>query len=232
MTVRPFFHSALALASTLLLGACPFMAATTATTAAATPAALTVVQGNSQSAQAGRPLATTLVLRVVDANGKGVAKQPATLVVSAGGGSVNPATAVSDSSGEMRLIWTLGSASSAQSLLATVNGTIGVTVSATALFPTDLVVAQGASQTAKIATLLKNDVVIRVIGANNMPMVGVPVTFNVTAGGGAITPQSGTTNALGEIATKWTLGGATGANTLMASSGSLLPVTISATATP
>lgn len=193
---------------------------------------VTVVQGNGQTAQAGRLLATPIILRVVDANGKGVAKQVATFVVVAGGGAVDAGTVVSDTTGEMRVKWTLGASGAAQTLMATLAGTVSVTVGATALFPATIIVAQGVGQTAKIVTVLKNDVVVRVVGPNNTPMIGIPVTFTVTAGGGGLSPQSGVTNALGELSTKWTLGSAAGSNTISVSSGSLPSITVGATATP
>ncbi|MEO8564327.1 MAG: hypothetical protein ABI601_19790, partial [bacterium] len=79
---------------------------------------------------------------------------------------------------------------------------------------------------------LKNDVVIRVVGGANQPMVGIPLTFTVTEGGGGITPQSGVTNANGEIATKWTMGAVAGQNSLVATAGSLPVANVRATATP
>ena len=195
-------------------------------------ASVAVVQGAAQLAQAGRSLRTPIVLRLVDINGKGVAKQPITLVVSLGGGTVDPATALSDSLGEVKLNWTLGTASAAQSLSASTAGLEPVLVNATALFPTTMVVAQGTLQSAKVATALKNDIVIRVLGDNAVPMINVTVSFRVTSGGGAITPQSGVTNALGEVNAKWTMGAVAGANSVVAESGTLPSVPISATATP
>jgi hypothetical protein len=91
---------------------------------------------------------------------------------------------------------------------------------------------QGASQSAKVATALKNDVVVRVVGPGNVPMVGVTVSFRVTEGGGAISPQSAATNALGEVAAKWTLGAVAGQNTVIAGAGDLATVSVRATATP
>ena len=218
----------------MCLGACSKLMSLTSPKAAETVAiaAVAVVQGDLQTAQAGRQLATPIVLRLLDAKGKGVARQPVALVVAAGGGTIDPPTAVSDSSGELKLKWTLGTAAVAQSLTATVDGMDPVTVRATALFPSTLVVAQGAAQAAKIATALKNDVVVRVQGANGVPMIGIPVTFRVTAGGGAISPQSGVTNSSGEFSAKWTMGAVAGANSVVAESGTLAPVTIGATATP
>ncbi len=60
---------------------------------------------------------------------------------------------------------------------------------------------------------------------------GAVVTFTVTAGGGSITGGSATTNAAGVAQVgSWTLGTATGTNTLSASVASLTPVSINATA--
>ena len=195
-------------------------------------ASITVVQGNAQTAQAGRALPGAIVLRVVDDKGKGVAKQAATLVVTTGGGTVTPATVVSDSLGEMKLTWTLGQASAVQTVSAILDGTPGALIAASAVFPSSVIVAQGQAQSGKIATALKNDVVVRVVGASNQPMVGIPVTFTVTEGGGAITPQSGVTNALGEMAGKWTLGAVVGSNSVVVTAGSLPVAVVRATGTP
>jgi hypothetical protein len=64
------------------------------------------------------------------------------------------------------------------------------------------------------------------------PVAGAVVTFTVTSGGGTITGATATSNASG-IATvgAWTLGTAAGANTLLAQTGSLPPVTFSACGT-
>ena len=220
----------------LVLAACSKLASLTgpkaSTDASAAVAGMDVVQGDMQLAQAGRLLATPIVLRIVDAKGKGVAQTPVTLLVSSGGGTIDPPTALSDSSGEIHLKWTLGAASATQTLTAMVDGIDPVVVHATALFPYTLVVAQGTAQSGKIATALKNDIVVRVQGSNGVPMIGIPVAFRVTAGGGAITPASGVTNSAGEFSAKWTMGAVAGANSIVAESGTLAPATISATATP
>ena len=230
MRLRRIYRAVLVLASTLALGACPLMP--TSATTSGSAATVAVVQGDNQIAQSGRTLPTPIVLRVTDAGGKGVAKQVVTVVVISGGGTVTPATAVSDSSGELKLAWTLGAASTTQELMATVKDGVAASLVATAIYPTTLVVAQGQAQTGKVAAALKNDVVVRIVGPGNQPMIGVPVTLNVAIGGGAITPNSGVTNALGEFSTKWTLGAVAGPNLLVASSGTLPPVSIPATATP
>jgi hypothetical protein len=225
------------LALLLSLAGCSLLSKSTAPTetpavAAPEPVGITIVQGNDQVAQAGRQLATPLVLRVVDAFGRGVPRQTASLIVATGGGVVDPATAVSDTNGEMRVRWTLGMATQSQTIQATVSGVPAVAVNATALFPNQVVLVQGGSQTGKVALPLKNDVVVRVVGPGSLPMVGVVVSFRVTEGGGALSAQSATTNALGEVAVKWTLGAVAGPNTLVATTGELAGVVVAAVAIP
>lgn len=68
---------------------------------------------------------------------------------------------------------------------------------------------------------------VLVSDSRGRPVEGATVTFAVTAGGGSIANATGSSNAEG-IATpgSWTLGNTVGANTLVATFGSLAPVTI------
>ena len=70
---------------------------------------------------------------------------------------------------------------------------------------------------------------------SNNPVAGVSVTFAVASGGGSILPVApGITNASGVAAlTSWTLGTIAGANSVTATSGTLVgsPVTFTATGT-
>ena len=67
---------------------------------------------------------------------------------------------------------------------------------------------------------------------NGDPMGGVAVGFSVTSGAGSLTGAAAVTNSSG-VATvgSWILGTTVGSNTLVASSGSLTPVTFTATGT-
>jgi adhesin/invasin len=196
------------------------------------PDALTVVQGNAQSAQAGRELPTALVLRVTDKSGLGLAEVSVSLAIGQGGGTVSPASATTDANGEVKAKWTLGPREVVQTLLASVPGVAPVTIHATGLLPADIIIAQGNNQTAKVGLALQNAIVIRVLAAGNVALAGVPVAFQVVAGGGAFSPQSILTNSLGEATVKWTLGLQPGANVAIVTVSTLSPVTMSATATP
>ena len=73
---------------------------------------------------------------------------------------------------------------------------------------------------------------VRVTDSSGNPVSGTTVSFAVTLGGGSVTTGSATSNSQG-IATPgtWTLGTTAGANTLVASYGSLTPVTITVNGT-
>ena len=198
---------------------------------AKTPASIVIVQGANQSMQAGRDLPTPIVFRVLDSSAAPVAGVTVSLSVIAGGGAVTPASDTTNARGEFTAKWTLGPAAPDQAIVAAVSGVASAMVTATGLLPTTIVLVQGNNQTAKPATPLTNSIIVRVVGANNTPMQGVTVGFQVVTGGGAMTPLTVVTNALGEATTKWTLGAA-GSNTALVTSGLLQPIQLSATAAP
>ena len=195
-----------------------------------TPGSMTLVQGGGQQLQGGLELPNPIVVRLLDIDGKPLPDYPIGFVVSKGGGTVNPGSALTDASGEVKTKWTLGPSEISQTLDANAGILEPLVISATAILPTDLVVAQGANQTAKPSGALTNPILIRVLGPNNVPMKGITVAFQVTQGGGLISPASGLTNALGEVQAKWTLGPVAGTNALVVSSGSLQSLSILAVA--
>ena len=91
----------------------------------------------------------------------------------------------------------------------------------------------GQSATVNTAVLTPPSVVVRDVSGN--PVSGVSVTFAVVSGGGSVVPVTpATTNASGIASlTSWTLGTVAGANSVTATSGTLVgsPVTFTATAT-
>jgi hypothetical protein len=200
-------------------------------TAPAIVTSVQIVQGNAQVRQAGRRLPQPLVFRATDAADRGVPGAQLTLLVESGGGAVDSASIRTDANGEARIRWTLGPGGT-QALLASAPGATPVRASATALLPTDLLIAQGNNQTAKAGTALPNAIVVRVLGANNTPMDSITVSVQVTAGGGAVSPQSVVTNTLGEATVRWTLGTVPGSNAAAVRAATLDPVMMSATGTP
>ena len=194
--------------------------------------ALTLVSGGAQTRQAGRLLRAPLVFRATGESGAGISGAAITLVVLQGGGSIDSASIRTDANGEARVKWTLGPASTAQMVQALVTGVEPLQVPAIGVLPSDIVVAQGDNQSAKVAVALPNSIVVRVLGGNNLPMDSVNVTFQITGGGGAISPQSVMTNAFGEATAKWTMGPVAGANTATVRAATIDAVRLTATATP
>jgi len=189
-----------------------------------------VVQGDGQTAQAGRDLPQPVLFRVLDASGKGMPGVTVSLSVVSGGGVVSPASDTTDSHGEFKAKWTLGPNVVDQIIAASTPGLSSLLVHAVGLLPARIVIVQGSGQSAKAGTAVLNSVIVRVVSDGNVPMQGVTVGFQVT-GGGAMAPATIVTNALGEASTKWTLG-PVGLNTALAVAGVLTSATVLATATP
>jgi len=194
-------------------------------------ATLAVVQGAGQTAQAGLALPTPIILRALDATGAAVSGATVSLSVATGGGVVTPASDTTDALGEFTSKWTLGPGDTAQEILAATAGVTAVSITATGLVPTQIILVQGNNQTAKTGVALTNSIIVRVVGPGNVPMQGVTVGFQVLTGGGGMTPLTLVTDAFGDASTKWTLGAA-GSNTALVVSGTLTPVALTATATP
>ena len=192
---------------------------------------LLVVQGNRQSAAAGTALPAPVVVRVLADDGSPVEGTPVGFAVQLGNGTVEPATVLSDANGEAKTRWTLGANQNAHELLASVPGVEPVTITATGIVPTDLLVAQGNNQVAKAGAALPVQIVLRVVGNNNTPIPGVPITLQVTAGGGSLNPASAVTNASGEVTVRWTLGNQIGLQNVQASALNLAPIILTASGT-
>jgi len=197
-------------------------------TGPADAASVLLVQGNLQQIQGGSELPNPVVVRVLDIEGSPIPGTTVGFNVVIGGGSVTPGSALTDENGEAKTKWVIGTLDAQQTMQVRVKGVDPVLVSAVALLPSDIVIAQGANQNAAVGAALKNPIVVRIVGPNNVPMKGIAVAFQVTNGGGLISPQSAITNALGEVTTRWTLGTTPGLNSVSVSSGSLQPVTLNA----
>jgi len=100
--------------------------------------------------------------------------------------------------------------------------------------PFAMAIDSGDAQTATVNTAVPIKPTVLVRDQFNNPVPGAAVTFSVTGGGGSVSPVTGVaTDAAGKArVTSWTLGTATGANTLRAQVTGVTPLTFSATGTP
>lgn len=95
------------------------LTATVAVTVAQAVTGLEVVSGDAQSALAGQPLATQVVVRARDQGGAPVEGVTVAFTPDEGSGTVDPATAVTGADGTASTTWTLGEAFGPQSLTVT-----------------------------------------------------------------------------------------------------------------
>lgn len=97
--------------------------------------------------------------------------------------------------------------------------------------PGTLAVLGGANQTATVSAVLPDSIRLRVNATDDLPLQGATVRFAVTTGGGSVSADSVVSDSLGRVAVRWTLGSATGTQTLTATLvGGTAPTVISATA--
>ena len=182
--------------------------------------------GEDQVGSASAQLANPVIVLVTDDDGRPVPNQAMTFVVVAGGGSVQDATPRTDAAGFAGARWTLGPSVNAEQRLEA----RAVSGSGSTLASASIVATAGPAAPAALVVVPPgtNGIVypgVRVIDQFGNAVSGISVTFEVIAGGGTIEGATQVSNALG-IATvgRWNLG-ATGANTLRMSSGTLTPVT-------
>jgi plastocyanin len=151
------------------------------------------------------------------------------------GASVSPLKAVTDASGIATTTWTLGQTAGVQGATATLAGASGspLTFSATANAgaATQLAVAAGDTQTGSPNTALTAQLAAKASDQFGNGVSGVPVTWQVTAGTGGVSPANGPTDGAGLARTTLTLGATPGSVTITAASVGLAgsPATFHAT---
>jgi len=209
------------------------------TLAAGPPASVAANSSVSQSAPAGTAVASPPSVVVRDGAGNPVPGVTVDFLVTAGGGSLNGASQVTDQGGVATVTgWTLGVVAGANSVTATVSGSgisgnpVSFSATGTATAATDIVLNGGNNQTGTVGAALAVPPSVKVTDANGNPVAGTAVTFAVTSGGGSVTGASATSNASG-IATvgSWTLGTLAGVNGLSATAAGLNGSPVSFTAT-
>jgi adhesin/invasin len=201
------------------------------------PADIQIIQGDEQIGGAGLQLEDSLVVRVLDADGRGIAGLPVAFVLGDGadGGDVSPDTVLTDSRGESATSWVLGGAAGAQELDASVVGqdlSVRFTASAGSSLPSRLEAVSGDQQTAAVGTALRDSLVVRVVDDFGNPVAGITVGWAASAGD--VSPALVETGADGRAAARRILGAVAGTQTATADVPGLegAPVTFTHTAVP
>ena len=196
----------------------------TATASLPGPASIEAVTATSQTAEVGQAVAAAPSVIVRDANQQPFAGAVVVFAVTTGGGLVTGASQTTDANGRATAdSWTLGLVPGSNTLTATVAGagitgnpvTFGAT--ATAPGPATITPVSPIVQSAPEGLPVPVPPSIVVLDDHRQPVAGANVVFSVTAGGGQLIGGTQTTDASGAATVQsWTLGPATGANTVEA----------------
>lgn len=194
--------------------------------------------GDFQTGSVALPLPQQLRVRVVDAGGKPVSGADVTWAVLAGGGSVNPATGISDANGNVSTTWTLGATLGENRVRADLRGSFlldSVTFVATAIAgqPVIVEVEDGFElpETIRVASVVE-EISFLVRDQFNHPVPGATVTFATGPNSGTVSPLTAVTDSAGRAETRWTVGTVTGTQTINVAIPGQLPLVLTTTATP
>ncbi len=189
--------------------------------------------GDQQEAPVGSELPNPLVVLVTDPFGNPV--ENVQVEWSAENGSVDPNSSSTGPDGRASTNWVLGSGLGQQSASASsglLNGSpVTFTATAVAGSPNDLVIVSGNGQSGPPGQELSQPLVVRLVDGDGNGVPNRAVTWVIGAGGGSVAPATSTTNGSGEAEARWTLGAASGGNTLSAVVSGVGFVRFTATAT-
>lgn len=207
-------------------------AATLTFRASVTPgpvAVFEVASGSGQEGTAGFVVREQLSVRAADEFGNPVTGAAVTWTVRSGGGDVTP-TSTTDTAGIARAGWRLGSVVDApQTASATLQGRTAEFTAFAGVTPGTSIVKRCCDGVGTAGMELSHPLVVRVLHANGTEVVGVPVTWTVSQGGGQVSASS-LTDRNGEASTRWTFPAAAGVHSVRAALSSGAAVTFAGTA--
>ena len=207
-----------------------------ATATPGAPASLFINRAPSSPVQSRIPFATQPEIGVMDAHGNAVVRGGLTITAANANGLAFGANAATDATSGHAIYTALSIGGTVGDRTLTFSSpglrSISTHVTLTAGAPASVTAVNSATQTAQVGTSVPVAPSVRVVDADGNPVAGVTVVFAVTAGNGSLVNASVTTDANG-VATvgSWTLGSTPGANTVVASVGTLNSA-FNATATP
>lgn len=174
---------------------------------------------STYAGEPGYPLPEPVRVRVLDTQGDGMAGERVQFSVVSGGGTVNPAEAVTDADGVAATEWRLGAGEGTQSLRAS-SGDKSVVLTATATAkPGDGIIRVGGGTSATLLPAgcpVGEPLQVRVTDKQGQPVAGTSVGFEAVTGDPSADPAVATTDASGIARTTWRAGFLGGKNVLKA----------------
>ena len=200
-----------------------------------TPASITVSSGNRQTGAAGAVLSEPVVARVTSSSGAGVEGVVVAFTVAGNSGAVTTASATTNADGVASTAWTLGTVAGIEldTLRASVTGLEPAVFIATVIAApvANLTSVSGNSQIGVPDQALAAPIVVVARDQFGNPENNVEVSWAITAGGGAVSPSTSTTDPDGQTSAIWTLGSNIGAHTATATVSSAPSIVVSFEAT-
>jgi hypothetical protein len=203
----------------------------------ATVLEFTRVTGPELSGRVGEPLPEPLIVKVLGAGDQPAAGLEVVFEVSdTAAGTLDPATAITNSEGEAVSHWTLGTVPGSYTAVArlvgaeTEAGAVEFTAAASPALPAMLSARIPLAQPGQRQQQVEDAPLVQVVDRFGNPVPNVPVAWQVIAGEGAVASPITNTNADGEASVEWTLGNRIGVHKLTAAVGSVSgpPVTFTA----
>ncbi|HEX2780099.1 MAG TPA: Ig-like domain-containing protein [Gemmatimonadaceae bacterium] len=163
--------------------------------------------GDVPSATAGTPLGSGIGLRLTDSTGRALADIPLTWVA-LDGGSITGAAQRTDSVGEARAKWTLGTTAGTQRIRVQIGSgravpPVTLKAIATSGAPAKIQIASGDEQRATVNAALRQPIVVRVVDKLGNPVPGAKVQW--TAANGTLPGTLEATDSSGTVSSRWTM---------------------------
>jgi hypothetical protein len=202
---------------------------------AGAPASFVAVDGENQSAVAGKAVATPPAVKITDVDGNPVSGISVTFSVTAGGGSTANSTAVTDASGVAHVgSWTLGSVAGENRLSATATGLsfspVVFIATGNAGAADQLILKTAPTSPARNRIVFPTQPTLQLQDSlgNNANTSGLRVTASLVAGGGQLLGDTvAFTDASGSVAfTNLAIAGTTGPRTIRFSATGLPSTTV------
>ena len=205
----------------------------TITGTAAAASQITKSSGDAQTGTASTALTNPLVVEVQDQFGNVVSGTTVTFASTSGNSTISTTSGASDSNGHVSTAVTLGSLPGTHTFSATsgglTNSPLSFSATVNAATPTGVVAVGSVASSGTVATTVV--LTVQVNDSEGNPVPFVTVAFAKTAGNGAVSTATGTTNALGQAVVTLTLGNTAGTNTYTATVSSVTPLSVSVTGT-
>jgi hypothetical protein len=187
---------------------------------------LAKVDGDNQVGVVGEPLQNPLIVKVTTGRGQAAVGQEVAFIFTDAAGVVTPSQAVTNSAGEARANWRLGSETGPQTVVAqlvvadTVEPQVEeFTAQAGPGAPDTLSARSPTSQPGRRNEEVGTHPVVQVVDRFGNPVPQVSVAWQVTTGGGEVSEALTPTDDTGTATVRWTLGSRRGVQRLTAAVG-------------